>query len=61
VRSLSEIFDRLDHDNDGYLHRTEVEQYLQRCTGNASSLHGSVVIKVLLQRFSKREGAFIYM
>jgi Ca2+-binding EF-hand superfamily protein len=57
VRALSEIFDRLDHDNDGYLHRAEVEQYLQRCAGNETGLYGSVVVKVLLQRFSKREGA----
>jgi hypothetical protein len=34
-----------------------VEQYLQRCAGNETGLHGSVVVKVLLQRFSKREGA----
>jgi hypothetical protein len=36
-----------------------VEQYLQRCAGNETGLHSSVVVKVLLQRFSKREGVCV--
>lgn len=53
VHALSEIFDRADHDNDGYVHKAELQQYLAR---SDPALLQCTAVKHLLQRLGAREG-----
>lgn len=50
---MSEIFDRLDLDNDGYIHKAEVEQYLQ-CTPAVPA--DAAAFKFLLSKLGRRTG-----
>lgn len=53
---LVDLFDRMDHDNDGYIHKPEVEQFVQRSEGSAALATSSVTVRWLLKKLGKRKG-----
>ena len=53
VSAYSELFDRMDHDNDGYLCKSELDQYMMRTEGAPVQ---DTAFQWLLHKFEGKEG-----
>jgi Ca2+-binding EF-hand superfamily protein len=54
VNAYSELFDRMDLDNDGYLNKSELDQYMMRTEGAPVQ---DTAYHWLLHKFEGKEGA----
>ena len=55
VHAYSELFDRMDLDNDGFLDKSELDQYMMRTEGAPVQ---ETAFQWLLHKFEGKEGAF---
>jgi Ca2+-binding EF-hand superfamily protein len=53
VSAYSELFDRMDLDNDGYLNKSELDQYMMRTEGAPVQ---ETAFQWLLHKFEGKEG-----
>lgn len=56
VNAYSELFDRMDLDNDGYLSKSELDQYMMRTEGAPVQ---ETAYQWLLHKFEGKEGGLL--
>jgi hypothetical protein len=57
VNAYSELFDRMDLDNDGYLNKSELDQYMMRTEGAPVQ---DTAYHWLLHKFEGKEGTYLW-